>query len=71
MGHGYDGRFGPGDDRHGAALYGLIHEVLAVEDRTLERAEHTAGNHFPMVDGETRHFRIAVDARELAKAHSF
>ena len=70
MRHGGDRRFGPGNDRHGAALDRLIHEVLAVEDRALERAEDAARDHLPMVDGKARHFKIAVDARELGQAHA-
>ncbi len=56
----------PSHDGNGAAIHRFADEVLAVECGSLERTEDTARGHLPVVDGKTRHFGIAIDAREIA-----
>src|SRR5206468_3136625 len=62
--------FRPGDDRDGAALDRRLDEVLAVEYRPLERAEHAAARDLAMIDGKAGHFGIQIDVRDIAQPHS-
>src|SRR3982751_5049668 len=68
-GHAFHFRPRPGNDRHRATLDRLTDELLAVEHSAFESSEHISTRNFAVVDRKARYLGIAMDVRQLGKAH--